>query len=64
MYADVLKLQKLYLDDIIRVGVIVLATASAARELGDNIANADRLSAELPIFRKVIHLPLALISFE
>lgn len=64
MYADVLKLQKLYLDNLISVGAILLPTAAAARALGDNVANADRLKAELPIFRKVIHLPIALIAFE
>jgi hypothetical protein len=64
MYADVLKLQKMYLDSIIGVGAVVLPTANAARLLGDNIANADRLEAELKVFRKVIHMPIALIAFE
>jgi hypothetical protein len=64
MYADILKLQKLYLDNVISVGTLILPTSPAARALGDNVANADRLKAELPIFRKVIHLPLVLIAFE
>lgn len=64
MYADLLKLQKLYVEDRIQAGVFILPTAPAARELGDNIANADRLQAELSIFRKVIHMPIAVFSFE
>lgn len=64
MYADLLKLQTLYQAEKIRVGVIVLPTAKAAKLLGDNLANADRLFRELSIYRKVIHMPLAVISFE
>lgn len=64
MYADLLKLQKLYLEDAISTGAIILPTAKASRDLGDNIANADRLAAELKIFRRVIHMPIAVFSFE
>ena len=64
MYADLLKLQKLYMEDRVTAGAFILPTSSAARELGDNIANADRLQAELAIFRKVIHMPIAVFSFE
>lgn len=64
MYADLLKLQKLYLEDAISTGAIVLPTSKASRDLGDNIANADRLAAELKIFRRVIHMPIAVFSFE
>lgn len=64
MYADLLKLQKLYLEDAITTGAIILPTSKASRDLGDNIANADRLAAELKIFRRVIHMPIAVFSFE
>ena len=64
MYADLLKLQKLYMEDRVKVGALILPTSPAARELGDNVANADRLEAELNIFRKVIHMPIAVFSFE
>jgi hypothetical protein len=64
MYADLLKLQKLYLEDAISSGGIILPTSKASRDLGDNIANADRLAAELKIFRRVIHMPIAVFSFE
>jgi len=64
MYADLLKLQKLYLEDSIFSGAIILPTSKAARDLGDNIANADRLAAELKVFRRVIHMPIVVFSFE
>ena len=64
MYADLMKLQKLYMEDCVKTGAFVLPTARAARDLGDNLANSDRLEAELAIFRKVIHMPIAVFSFE
>lgn len=64
MYADLLKLQKLYMENRVKVGAFILPTSRAARDLGDNVANADRLQAELAIFRKVIHMPIAVFSFE
>lgn len=64
MYADLLKLQKLYMEDRIRAGAFILPTARAARDIGDNVANSGRLEAELAIFRKVIHMPIAVFSFE
>jgi hypothetical protein len=62
MYADLLKLQKLYIEGVVRVGAFVLPTMPISRVIGDNIANADRLQAELVIFRKVIHMPIAVFS--
>ncbi len=57
-YADLLKLQSLYLESVIEQGVFVLPARNVAVSLGDNTANADRLIRELPIFRKVITIPL------
>lgn len=64
MYADLLKLQNLYMENRVKVGAFILPTAPAAKEIGDNVANADRLEAELVIFRKVINIPIAVFSFE
>ncbi|WP_166504630.1 BglII/BstYI family type II restriction endonuclease [Thioclava sp. IC9] len=64
MYADLIKLQQMYLDGLIDVGALILPTAVAARTLGDNLANSDRLEGELAIFRKVIHIPLVIFSFQ
>lgn len=64
MYADLLKLQKLYMENAIKYAAFILPAAPTARVLGQNIANADRLIVELQIFRKVIHMPIAVFAFE
>lgn len=64
IYADMLKLQALYLEGIIKCAVFVLPSAPVARSLGDNLAQADRLIRELHVFRKVITLPLLVFSLE
>jgi hypothetical protein len=64
VYADLIKLQKLFLDDAIKAGVIVVPTGVAAKALGSNIANANRIKKELEIFRKVLHMPIILFAFE
>lgn len=64
MYADLLKLQKLYLDGAIKSGVMIVPSQPCAQALGDNLVNSARLERELVIFRKVIHLPLVIYSLE
>jgi hypothetical protein len=64
MYADLLKLQTLYLNGTITCGVLVLPSAVVARKIGDNIANASRLERELAIFKKVVSLPALIFSLE
>jgi hypothetical protein len=64
MYADLLKLQHMFLSNTIKVGAMIVPSHAAAKNLGDNIANADRLMRELDIFRKVIHMPLVVFAFN
>lgn len=64
MYADLLKLQTLYLNGTITCGALVLPSSVVARKIGDNIANASRLERELAIFKKVISLPSLIFSLE
>lgn len=64
MYADLLKLQHMFLNNTIKAGAMIVPSHAAAKNLGDNIANADRLARELDIFRKVIHMPLVVFSFD
>lgn len=63
-YADMMKLQALYLNDDINCGIFVLPSSPAAKTLGDNLAQADRLIRELQIFKKVITIPLLVCSLE
>ena len=62
MYADLLKLQKIYLDGAITAGIMLVPSQTCAQVLGDNIAHAARLERELEIFRKVIHIPMLIYS--
>lgn len=64
MYADLIKLQTLYLDNAISAAVIVLPSQPLALQIGDNIAQAARLERELEIFRKAYHVPTLLIALE
>jgi hypothetical protein len=64
MYADLLKLQKIYLDGAITAGIMLVPSQTCAQILGDNVAHAARLERELEIFRKVIHIPMVIYSIE
>ena len=64
LYADLLKLQTLFLRNSIKAGVILLPGHEAARALGQNIADSDRLERELNIFSSVISMPLWIVNFE
>ena len=58
MYADLLKLQTLYLREVIEAGIIIVPMHETAKQLGENVANSDRLVRELHIFERVITIPL------
>lgn len=64
MYADLVKLQTLYLDNAITAAVLVLPSQPLALQIGDNIAQANRLERELEIFRKAYHVPTVLLALE
>lgn len=64
MYADLMKLQTLYLNGAINVAVFVLPSGDAAKLLGSNIAASERLKRELRVFRKTHHVPTVIYSLE
>jgi len=64
-YADLLKLQALYLDGAISGAFYLLPTRICAQVMGSNIANYERLTAELSqVFNKVITVPTFVIGIE
>lgn len=63
MYADLMKLQQMFLNKSIKAGVMVVPDHAAAKNMGDNIINADRLKRELNIFCSVVHMPLVVFAF-
>ena len=65
MYADLMKLQALYLDDKIKAAIFVLPTKTCANSFGGNVANFDRFTNELTnIFSKVITVPMLIVGFD
>jgi hypothetical protein len=64
MYADLMKLQTLYLDNAIKSAAIVVPSQYVAQLLGSNIAQAERLERELDIFKKAYHVPTLVFALE
>lgn len=64
LYADLLKLQALYMKGNICSGIILTPQSETAKELGYNMANFERLVRELPIFSQVITMPIVVIGFD
>ena len=61
---DLLKLQYLFQSGKIEAAALALPTKEAAKEIGDNIANAERVIKELQLFDRVITVPILVVAFE
>tara|TARA_R110002110_G_scaffold67928_5_gene184399 strand:+ start:2687 stop:3151 length:465 start_codon:yes stop_codon:yes gene_type:complete len=61
---DLLKLQYLFENQRIGAAAIGLPTSAAAKAIGDNIANAERVIRELELFSRVITVPILVVAFE
>lgn len=64
IYADLVKLQAMYLDGNIKAAAIILPSQEAALLLGSNVAQARRLERELAIFKKAYHVPTVIYALE
>lgn len=64
LYADLMKLQAMYLDGKIKAAAIILPSQEAALLLGSNVAQARRLERELAIFKKAYHVPTVVYAME
>ncbi|RCK40958.1 restriction endonuclease BglII [Thalassospira profundimaris] len=61
---DLLKMQYLFHSQRIEAAALALPTKEAAKLIGDNIANAERVINELQLFDRVITVPILVIAFE
>jgi hypothetical protein len=61
-YADLLKLEYLFNEDLIKGAVYVLALKELAKQWGENIANFERFTNEVRIFSKILHTPLVIFG--
>lgn len=64
IYADLLKLQTLYLKGNISAGLIIVPQQETAVKLASNMANYERLIREMPIFNQVISMPIVVVGFN
>lgn len=61
---DLLKMQYLFQSKRIEAAALAMPTKAAAKAMGDNIANAERVIQELQLFDRVITVPILVIAFE
>jgi hypothetical protein len=61
-YADLLKLEYLFNEDMIKCAVYVIPVRELAKEWGENIANFERFTNEVKIFSKILHTPLVIFG--
>jgi hypothetical protein len=61
---DLLKMQYLFQCQRIEAAALALPTKEAAKLIGDNIANAERVINELQLFDRVITVPILVSAFE
>lgn len=64
IYADLLKLQTLFITGRIDVGIIVVPMSRAGKMLGGNLASYERLNRELEIFSGTITMPIVIVGFD
>lgn len=61
---DLLKLQYLFQAERIEAAALALPTNEAAKRMGENIANAERIIRELQLFDRVITVPILVVAFD
>jgi len=61
---DLLKFQYLFQMQRIKAAALALPTKEAAKVIGDNIANAERIISELKLFDCVITVPILIVAFS
>jgi hypothetical protein len=64
VYADLMKLQAMYVADYIEQALIVVPSKAMSVRLGSNIASYDRLTRELPDWMGVYYCPTTVVGFE
>lgn len=63
-YADLLKLQYVYNINKASAGIYLIPSKSLAKTMGSNIANYERFTNELSLFKKIITMPLIIIGLK
>ncbi len=61
---DIIKIQHLYTKNEIEAAALAIPIKDAAKLMGSNIANAERIWNELQVFKRVITAPIMIVAFE
>ncbi|MBC1939175.1 hypothetical protein HCB16_07705 [Listeria welshimeri] len=63
-FYDLLKFQVMNENSKIECAVMVIPTSNAAKLLGSNIANFDRLTNEIQLYRNIINIPILFAGID
>ncbi|MDA9834983.1 hypothetical protein N9C43_04910 [Gammaproteobacteria bacterium] len=64
-YADMIKLQWFFDNNVIKYAVYVCFTKSAAKDsYADNLVNMDRCIRELKLFKEIISIPTVVVGLD
>ena len=63
-YADLLKLETLFVDGRIDSAIYLICVKETAKSIGSNIANFERFTEELQIFSKTITTPIYVFGLK
>jgi Restriction endonuclease BglII len=63
-YADLLKLQHLYQNGRIKGAYYLIPSKETSKKLGSNIANFERLTLEIELFKSTITIPIIIIGMD
>lgn len=63
-YADLLKLQYVFKNKKAKVAFYLIPSKDAAKKIGSNIANFDRFTSELNLFKEIITIPTLVIGLN
>ena len=63
-YADLLKMQYVFSNRHAKAGFYILPSKEAAKKMGSNIAQFDRFTKELNLFKHIITIPILVLGIN
>ena len=63
-YADMLKLQYVYMQKGFHAAIYILYSKEAAKIIGSNVANFDRFVFEINLFKDIVSIPILVIGIK
>jgi hypothetical protein len=63
-YADLLKMQYVFQKEKARVAIYIIPSKTASKIMGSNVANFERFTNELQLFREIITVPILVLGIN